>query len=103
MRLRITYRLQSKQLDAVDASWVSGHAPCAGRYSAKTRYRQADAACELIPVEDGFQLRFDEAQWAATPGQAAVLYQHDVCLGGATIAEVQTLRSAYPKSPALAV
>lgn len=95
--------LQTMQLDAIDASWVSGDAPCAGRYTAKTRYRQADAACELIPAETGFQLRFDEAQWAATPGQAAVLYQREVCVGGATIAGAHTLRSANPKSPALAV
>jgi tRNA-specific 2-thiouridylase len=30
-------------------------------------------------------LRFDEAQWAVTPGQSAVLYDGEVCLGGGVI------------------
>jgi tRNA-specific 2-thiouridylase len=78
--------LQSLVLDADDASWVSGHAPEEGAYAAKTRYRQADAACRLAPKADGaFSLRFPEAQWAVTPGQSAVLYEGDVCLGGGVI------------------
>jgi tRNA-specific 2-thiouridylase len=34
---------------------------------------------------DRFTLRFDEPQWAVTPGQSAVLYDGDVCLGGGII------------------
>ena len=33
-----------------------------------------------------FELEFDEPQWAVTPGQSAVLYRGDVCLGGGLIA-----------------
>jgi tRNA-uridine 2-sulfurtransferase len=32
------------------------------------------------------RLHFDEPQWAVTPGQSAVLYDGDVCLGGGVIA-----------------
>lgn len=78
--------LLASQLTAQDASWVSGVAPVAGRYAAKTRYRQADAACLLTDCGVGtFDLSFDEAQWAVTPGQSAVLYDGDVCLGGGII------------------
>jgi tRNA-specific 2-thiouridylase len=72
---------------ADDASWVAGTAPPALGGAAKTRYRQSDAACELAPGANGaFALRFAESQWAVTPGQSAVLYQGEVCLGGGVIA-----------------
>ena len=82
--------LQSHTVSAGDASWVAGHAPAALALGAKTRYRQADAACAFesgAPGEPGgFTLRFDPPQWAATPGQSAVVYDREVCLGGGVIA-----------------
>jgi tRNA-uridine 2-sulfurtransferase len=81
--------LQSLRLTALDASWVAGEAPQPGRRSAKTRYRQADAPCELSAPESaggsGFGLSFEAPQWAVTPGQSAVLYEGEVCLGGGVI------------------
>ncbi|OJU92415.1 MAG: tRNA 2-thiouridine(34) synthase MnmA [Burkholderiales bacterium 66-5] len=78
--------LLSHALTALDASWVAGQAPAPGAYSAKTRYRQQDAACTLADVQgSGFALSFEEAQWAVTPGQSAVLYDGEVCLGGGII------------------
>ena len=79
--------LQSHTLVAQDLSWVTGAAPQPGPLAAKTRYRQADAACTLAEPSAGqITLRFTEAQWAATPGQSAVLYDGEVCLGGGIIA-----------------
>ncbi|WP_427914051.1 tRNA 2-thiouridine(34) synthase MnmA [Ramlibacter sp. MMS24-I3-19] len=79
--------LQSLALQADDASWIAGEAPAAGSYGSKTRYRQADAACRLAPGANGaFELAFPQPQWAVTPGQSAVLYDGDVCLGGGVIA-----------------
>ena len=79
--------LQSTQMQAQDCSWVAGLAPSPGGLAAKTRYRQADAACELLDVgQDSCALGFEQAQWAVTPGQSAVLYRGDVCLGGGVIA-----------------
>jgi tRNA-specific 2-thiouridylase len=79
--------LQSPALVFDDASWVAGTAPADGTLAAKTRYRQADAACRLADQGSGrFALAFDTPQWAVTPGQSAVLYQGDVCLGGGVIA-----------------
>ncbi len=79
--------LRSNTLQADDASWIAGAAPAAGQLAAKTRYRQADAACMLAAGANGaFSLSFAEPQWAVTPGQSAVLYDGEVCLGGGVIA-----------------
>ncbi|MGY4826990.1 tRNA 2-thiouridine(34) synthase MnmA [Sphaerotilaceae bacterium SBD11-9] len=78
--------LLSRGLTADDMSWVAGQPPAAGRHAAKTRYRQSDAACEVAPAPQGFALHFDAPQWAVTPGQSAVLYDGEVCLGGGVIA-----------------
>ncbi len=78
--------LQSHRLNAEDASWVAGPAPAGGALSAKSRYRQADSRCTLGEgAGSAFELRFGQAQWAATPGQSAVLYDGEVCLGGGVI------------------
>jgi tRNA-specific 2-thiouridylase len=82
--------LKSLRLEAQDASWVSGVAPeVSGHFCAKTRYRQEDAPC-LISFDDRshqehFALKFTKEQWAVTPGQSAVVYDGEVCLGGGII------------------
>ncbi len=85
--------LLSHQVSVDDLSWVSGHAPAAGALAAKTRYRQVDAECDLQYSDPHtLALHFPQAQWAVTPGQSAVFYQGDVCLGGGVIAAAQTLQ-----------
>jgi tRNA-specific 2-thiouridylase len=80
--------LLSHRLSADDTSWVAGHVPAVGALAAKTRYRQQDAACVFGDAAgaDAFDLHFEQAQWAVTPGQSAVLYEGEVCLGGGVIA-----------------
>jgi tRNA-specific 2-thiouridylase len=79
--------LLAPALQAADASWIAGTPPEPGAFGAKTRYRQADAACTLADGANGaFALRFAQPQWAVTPGQSAVLYDGEVCLGGGIIA-----------------
>ena len=85
--------LLSQTLRADDCSWVAGQPPTAGPMAAKTRYRQADAACGFVPLEGGFELRFEQPQWAVTPGQSAVLYDAEVCLGGGVIASAEVLQA----------
>jgi tRNA-specific 2-thiouridylase len=98
--------LLSPQLHATDVSWCAGQAPAPGTYAAKTRYRQADAPCSYLPLpmtegqvnsepgsELGFELDFTQDQWAVTPGQSAVLYDGEVCLGGGVIASRETVRT----------
>ena len=79
--------LLSHTLAAGQTSWIAGEPPADGPLSAKTRYRQADMACVHREQQDGsFSLQFEQAQWAVTPGQSAVLYDGDICLGGGIIA-----------------
>ncbi len=102
--------LLARSLAAADCSWVAGEPPPAGRLAAKTRYRQADARCTLAHCAHGshgpgFTLEFEAAQWAVTPGQSAVLYDGEVCLGGgvigaATAAGPLSRASARPTSAA---
>jgi tRNA-uridine 2-sulfurtransferase len=81
--------LLNRRLRADDASWIAGDAPDNSLLlGAKTRYRQADARCTLRASDDvAFELDFEDAQWAVTPGQSAVLYHGDVCLGGGVISQ----------------
>lgn len=55
----------------------------------KFRYRQKDLGVTLKFIkEDEVELIFDEPYKAITPGQAAVFYLNDICLGGGIIDEV---------------
>ncbi|WP_110647436.1 tRNA 2-thiouridine(34) synthase MnmA [Salinicola peritrichatus] len=77
------------------AAWVSGRPPIETRLSAKTRYRQQDVPCEVAILADGgLEVCFDDAQRAVTPGQSLVLYDGDVCLGGAVIRATATAGDA---------
>lgn len=51
----------------------------------KIRYRQADQSASLQYHGTQGILRFDQSQRAVTPGQSAVFYQGDKCLGGGII------------------
>ena len=79
--------LQRSALVAEDLAWVAGTPPSADRpYAAKTRYRQADAACHIVALEaDSLSIEFESPQWAVTPGQSVVVYREEVCLGGGVI------------------
>lgn len=78
--------LYTHSLTMNDLSWTLPERPKPGRYTCKTRYRMADAPCELRYIdEESAELLFDEPQWAVTPGQSAVLYDDDICLGGGII------------------
>ena len=91
--------LQYRSLVADDVAWVAGKAPAPGPRAAKTRYRQADAPCVLGAASaESFRLDFppEAPQWAVTPGQSAVLYDGEVCLGGGVIASADLMGPAAP-------
>ena len=84
--------LLTHTLNAVHVNWIAGTAPdIAAPVTVKTRYRAPDGACTIESLdshESTMRLAFPEPQWAATPGQSAVLYQGEVCLGGGFIEAV---------------
>jgi tRNA-specific 2-thiouridylase len=82
--------LSSGELTTGTVHWLRQPPSTTFRAQAKVRYRQADQPCCVEPLADGAaRIVFDEPQRAVTPGQYAVLYDADQCLGGAVIACVE--------------
>ena len=79
--------LFSTEADAADFNWISGESlKQAIRCKVKIRYRQAEQWATVTPCgEHDVHISFDDPQRAVTPGQAAVLYDGDIVLGGGTI------------------
>lgn len=80
-------RLMSVGLIAQQLHWVSRETVTETfRCTVKTRYRQPDIPCTVTPLdEDRIEVRFDYPVAAVTPGQSAVFYQDEICLGGGII------------------
>ncbi|MGQ0442759.1 MAG: tRNA 2-thiouridine(34) synthase MnmA [Methylophilaceae bacterium] len=74
-------------LKANQLHWISEEDPKTNWvYAAKARYRQPDAPCEIDGLDKNeVEIRFGQKQWAITPGQSAVVYESNVCLGGGII------------------
>jgi tRNA-specific 2-thiouridylase len=79
--------LLSDGLVASQLTWIDNEAPITNWvYAAKTRYRQPDAPCEIDRLTaNEVEIKFGQKQWAVTPGQSAVVYESNVCLGGGII------------------
>ena len=73
-----------------DVNWIPSTKPIDKiACNAKFRYRQPDNPIQLEFIdEDTVYLTFDKPIKAVTPGQAAVFYDGDICLGGGTIETV---------------
>jgi tRNA-specific 2-thiouridylase len=79
--------LGQARLTAGAANWIAGEPPAQSfRADVKIRYK-ARPAPGLVSMLDGdrFRVEFDEPLRDITPGQAAVVYSGDVCLGGGII------------------
>jgi tRNA-specific 2-thiouridylase len=79
--------LASDSAEVREINWLSIDAPSEPlRATVKIRYRHTAAAATIEPRPEGRAfVRFDAPQRAITPGQAAVFYNGDVCLGGGWI------------------
>ncbi|MCI6986645.1 MAG: tRNA 2-thiouridine(34) synthase MnmA [Clostridium sp.] len=89
--------LFSTSLTTGKLNFISGEAPAKEfRCTAKFRYRQSDQAVTVHMEGENAVIVFDTPQRAVTPGQWAVLYDGDICLGGGQIDKTVPLK-ALPK------
>lgn len=79
--------LYTDTLTAAEFNWISGEAPLTEiKCKAKIRYRQKEQPAAAYPQADGtVKIVFEQPQRAVTPGQAVVLYDEDLVLGGGKI------------------
>jgi tRNA-specific 2-thiouridylase len=79
-------QLQKKGLIANEFNFFTDYLPTIAK--AKIRYAHKEAECKIEKVGEKIKIIFSQKQEAITPGQAVVLYDQDIVLGGGTIEEV---------------
>ena len=82
--------LKSDRAIIKDVNWTYKEKPAGDLHvGCKFRYRQKDQGVTLRFIDDTtVELIYDEPYKAVTPGQAAVFYLNDICLGGGIIEEI---------------
>ena len=88
--------LYSRSAEVDEVGWI-GEPPAFEnerlRCAVKVRYRQPDQMCGVSRISPKRVLvEFDEPQRAVAPGQFAVFYRGDVCLGGGVIDQLQGIQ-----------
>ncbi|MGB4183999.1 MAG: tRNA 2-thiouridine(34) synthase MnmA [Caldicoprobacterales bacterium] len=89
--------LYSVSLIGESPFWILGRPPKLPlRCTANFRYRQKDIPVTVDILEDGnLHIKYDNPVKAVTPGQAAVLYQDEVCLGSCIIKSTEPMDKRY--------
>ncbi len=79
-------KLFTSHLNADQLHWIGTPPENGEKLNAKIRYRQKDQTCQIeYEGTNLLKVRFDEPQFAVTPGQSVVFYHGDECLGGGII------------------
>ena len=84
-------RLYASRVLAGDAHWIAARPPRTNWvYAARLRHGQVPESCTLTRADaEGMEIVFAERQRAPAPGQFAVIYDGNVCLGGGVIAKAE--------------
>ena len=78
--------LFSRGLVAANLNWIAGTPTLPLDCTVKTRYRQTDQDCTIENMaDDRVMVNFARPQRAVSPGQYAVFYERNLCLGGGVI------------------
>jgi len=79
--------LYTQELYSADFNWISIEAPASPiRIKAKIRYAHQEQWAVASVVQDGkVHIKFEQPQRAIAKGQAVVLYDEDIVVGGGTI------------------
>lgn len=82
-----TEDLGSRRFSLVQVNWVLGKPPSFPLHcSVKIRYKADEVDAEVTPASpDSIHVLLDRSLPGVTPGQAAVFYSQDTCLGGGII------------------
>jgi tRNA-uridine 2-sulfurtransferase len=99
--------LETRSFVVERASFVAGDAPAGAgpfRAAVRIRHRAVPIPAVVHPLgERRLEVRTDEPVWAAAPGQAAVLYDGDLVLGGGRIARTEPAPTSRPAPAPVAV
>lgn len=68
-----------------EGNWIAGHRPEKERLEVKLRHGKHRVGCSVIEQEQGLTVVLDANDQGIAPGQFAVFYDGDVCLGGGPI------------------
>ena len=93
--------LLSREFETEPVHWIADRPPAPGfACTVKTRYRQPDQPCRVMVLADGrCRVRTEVPQRAVTPGQSAVLYDGETCLGGGVIEKAAPLGAPAASVP----
>ena len=95
-------RLNSDSCLVTDLNFITDKPKDGQHINVKFRYRQKDNGVTIFyKGDDLVELKFDEPYKAVTPGQAAVFYDGDICLGGGLIANLVMV--GFPSLPCVLI
>jgi tRNA-specific 2-thiouridylase len=79
-------RLWTDTLMLTSNHWINEPPQFGHPYQVRTRHRAKTVNCEIVAISGGkVEVRLVDNIRASTPGQSAVLYNRDICIGGGII------------------